>query len=97
MRRSLSRLAAIESENDNAEAGGLMNGARSLVAERDGAPVIVVHHTSKESDTLRGPSAFRDNADVVWVLKDDRNAFSMSSRPADGGKLTDGRRQGFAD
>lgn len=87
---TLSSLSTIESENDNAEAARLMNAARSLVAGRPGASVIVVHHVNKESGTLRGASAFRDNVDAVWVLKGDRDSFSMSSRPADGGKMKDG-------
>ena len=55
-----------------------------------GCTVIIVHHTNKASGGLRGSSVIRDNADMVWMLKGDPDAFFMSTKSKHGGKVKDG-------
>lgn len=89
---TLSSLATITAENDNAEAARLVAAAQTIARARDGVSVILAHHVPKDATNAgpRGASAFRDNTDAVWILKGDRHGFSMSSEAEHGGKLKDG-------
>lgn len=87
---TLSSLSTLESENDAAEVGRVMNAAKRVREANPGCTVILVHHTSKASGGLRGSSVIRDNADAVWMLKGDPDAFFMSTKSKHGGKVKDG-------
>jgi hypothetical protein len=87
---TLSSLSTLESENDAAEVGRVLNNAKRVREANPGCTVIIVHHTNKASGGLRGSSVIRDNADVVWMLRGDPDAFYMSTKSKHGGKVKDG-------
>jgi len=97
---TLSSLSSMDSENDNAQAAKVMNLARSVTAASPRTTAIVVHHANRASGTMRGASAFRDNADAVWVAfgtgNEQDKAFSLSSHASKGGKLRDGEARTIA-
>ncbi|MCL2795849.1 MAG: AAA family ATPase [Microbacteriaceae bacterium] len=84
-----STLAPVASENDNAEASDVLRTCREIAASTPGGSVVLVKHTDKANGTVRGAGAWRDDADMVWTLKGDRDMFAMSSYPSDGGKAKD--------
>lgn len=87
---TLSSLSTLVSENDAAEVGRLIGNAKKVREANPGCTVIIVHHTNKASGGLRGSSVIRDNADVVWMLRGDPDAFFMSTKAKHGGKVKDG-------
>jgi hypothetical protein len=87
---TLSSLSTLESENDAAEVGRLLNAAKHVREGNPGCSVIIVHHTNKASGGLRGSSVIRDNADAVWMLRGDSDAFFLSTKSKHGGKMKDG-------
>lgn len=87
---TLSSLSTLESENDAAEVARVLNAAKRVREVRPGCTVVIVHHTNKASGGLRGSSVIRDNADMVWMLRGDPDAFFMSTKSKHGGKVKDG-------
>ena len=87
---TLSSLTTLESENDAAEVARVIGAAKRIREANEGCTAIIVHHTSKGSGGLRGSSVIRDNADAVWMLKGDSDAFFMSNKSKHGGKMKDG-------
>jgi AAA domain len=87
---TLSTLSTLESENDAAEVARVLNNAKYVREGNPGCTVIIVHHTNKASGGLRGSSVIRDNADMVWMLRGDPDAFFMSNKSKHGGKVKDG-------
>lgn len=85
-------LARVKSENDNSEVGLVYKLAHHIV-QKIGATVVLVHHTNKEADLVRGATAFRCNSDAVVVAGSSRQAddqtFWLSTRSDEDGKQRD--------
>lgn len=87
---TFSQLAIVESENDNAEVGRVLEQARAIRQARPGTTVLIVHHVSK-GGRLRGASAIRNNADAVIVAKAAAgNTFHLTTEAAADGKQKNG-------
>jgi hypothetical protein len=90
---TLSQLASVTSENDNAELSKVLNQAKAIRLARPGASVVVVHHTGK-GGRLRGASAIRDNADSVIVAREtgtNLGGFYLTTENEHDGKQKNGR------
>lgn len=84
---TLSQLAAVESENDNAQLAAVMRQAKAIRMARPGTSVLIVHHVGK-AGTLRGATAIRDNADTVIIAKPKAGeTFALSTVNEDDGKM----------
>jgi len=88
---TLSQLAQVDSENDSAQMARVISQAKRITTARAGTSVLIAAHTNKASGTLRGSSAIRDNVDAVWMFKGTKDAFSLSNKQENGGKMRDGQ------
>ena len=89
---TLSVLANLTNENDNAEVAQIMANVHTI-AQATGATVMVIHHTTKSTGSVRGASAFVGNSDTVVVAakeKNDNSTFLLSTSAQHGGKQRDG-------
>lgn len=96
---TFSVLARVDSENDNAEVAQVMANAHTI-ARATGATVMLIHHTTKTSGSVRGASAFVGNADTVVVATEEKkknengeietDGFLLSTATHYGGKRRDG-------
>ena len=94
---TLSVLANLTNENDNAEVAQVMANVHTI-ARATGATTMVIHHTTKSSGTVRGASAFVGNSDTVVVAAKEKNSdgntatntFLLSTSAQHGGKQRDG-------
>ena len=89
---TLSVLANLTNENDNAEVAQIMANVHTI-AQGTGATVMVIHHTTKSTGSVRGASAFVGNSDTVVVAakeKNDNSTFLLSTSAQHGGKQRDG-------
>ncbi|NDB69723.1 MAG: hypothetical protein EB015_17305, partial [Methylocystaceae bacterium] len=73
---TLAACFAIEDENDNAKAAGVLRSLK-LIADQLNLVVIPIHHYGKAADTgLRGASAWHAGSDVVLSVQADRDQIS---------------------
>lgn len=94
---TLSVLANLTNENDNAEVAQVMANVHTI-AQATGATVMVIHHTTKSTGSVRGASAFVGNSDTVVVAAKEKNSdgntatntFLLSTSAQHGGKQRDG-------
>ena len=89
---TLSVLANLTNENDNAEVAQIMANVHTI-AQATGATAMVIHHTTKSTGSVRGASAFVGNSDTVVVAakeKNDNSTFLLSTSAQHGGKQRDG-------
>lgn len=92
---TFSMLARVGNENDNAEVAAVMANVNAIV-QATGATVVLIHHVTKESRSVRGASAFVGNADTVAIAAEDSRkdakpgTFVLSTDGAMGGKQRDG-------
>lgn len=85
-------LAHVSSENDNAEVAVVMANINAIVAAT-GATVVLVHHMTKTTGSVRGASAFVGNADTVMTVTADARddgGFILSTEAKYGGKQRNG-------
>ncbi|MDQ0645653.1 AAA family ATPase [Microbacterium murale] len=89
---TLSQLAEVENENDNAQLAAIMRQARAIRQARPGCSVLIVHHTNKgERGKVRGASAIRSNADAVIVARaSEGDTFKLSTKLEHDGKQKNG-------
>ncbi|MFJ2544382.1 AAA family ATPase [Microbacterium sp. NPDC087589] len=89
---TLSQLAEVENENDNAQLAAVLRQARAIRQARPGCSVLIVHHTNKgERAKVRGASAIRSNADAVIVARSaDGDTFKLSTKVEHDGKQKNG-------
>lgn len=91
---TFSVLAGVSNENDNAEVAAVMKNMNRIV-QTTGATVVLVHHVTKTSRTVRGASAFVGNADTVVIAGVDvrdgvaSDGFMLSTEATHGGKQRD--------
>lgn len=92
---TFSMLARVSNENDNAEVAAVMANVNSIV-QATGATVMLIHHVTKSTRSVRGASAFVGNADTVVMAEEEvKNrepcgTFMLSTDVAHGGKQRDG-------
>lgn len=92
---TFSKLARVESENDNAQVAQVMANAEAI-SEATGATVMLIHHVTKAGGSVRGAGAFTGNCDTVVMavetLDEDArpDGFMLSTASAHGGKQRDG-------
>lgn len=92
---TFSMLARVSNENDNAEVAAVMANVNTIV-QATGATVVLIHHVTKTSGSVRGASAFVGNADtVVMAVREvrdsvERDEFLLSTEARHGGKQRDG-------
>lgn len=93
---TLSVLANLTNENDNAEVAQIMANV-NRIAQGTGATAMVIHHTTKSTGSVRGASAFVGNADTVVVAAKEKSegqaatsTFLLSTSAQHGGKQRDG-------
>lgn len=92
---TFSVLARVSNENDNAEVAAVMFNVNAI-AQATGATVMLVHHVTKTTGSVRGASAFVGNADTVVVAGVDvrdgaaSDGFMLSTEARHGGKQRDG-------
>lgn len=87
---TLSQLAGIDNENDNAQMAKVFRIAKQLRDHKEGATVILVHHVTKGSGSVRGASAARSNADTVIIARKAGEGFMLSTDATHDGKQKDG-------
>lgn len=96
---TFSVLARVTNENDNSEVAQVMANAHTI-AEATGATVMLIHHVTKSTGSVRGASAFVGNADTVVVATEEKkknengeietDGFLLSTASHYGGKRRDG-------
>lgn len=86
---TLSQLADVDNENDNAQIARVYRQARAIREARPGCSVVVVHHISK-GERLRGASAIRDNSDAVIIQRRAGEGFMLSTKLEHDGKQKNG-------
>lgn len=86
---TLSQLANLDSEDNAAEMKRAIKAARRLCKANPGLTVIIVHHTVKSAEKVRGSGAIRGNTDWTWMLKGNPDALKMSNYLEDDGKAKD--------
>lgn len=92
---TFSMLARVGNENDNAEVAQVMANVNGIVAAT-GATVMLVHHVTKTTGSVRGAGAFVGNADTVVVAGVDvrdgaaSDGFMLSTEARYSGKQRDG-------
>ena len=92
---TFSMLARVSNENDNAEVAAVMANISKVVSET-GATVMLVHHVTKTTGSVRGASAFVGNADTVVMVKEEgttaaeKKGFFITTDRAYDGKQRDG-------
>jgi len=87
-----SQLSGVTDENSAAENARVLNAVRSIREVKEGASVVLVHHTDARATKARGSTTLTANVDTVIMLKPDASdGFSLSTRLEDGGKQKDGR------
>ena len=92
---TFSKLAKVESENDNVQVAQVMANAEAI-SQATGATVLLIHHVAKSTGSVRGASAFVGNVDtaVIAAQDTDKNAkpgdFLLSTDGYHGGKQRDG-------
>lgn len=88
---TLSQLAGLENENDNAEMSRVMAQAKAIRQARPGTTVLIVHHSSKAGG-VRGASTLRNNADAVIVALADTSGvgFHLTTENTSDGKQKNG-------
>ena len=92
---TFSKLAKVESENDNVQVAQVMANAEAI-SQATGATVLLIHHVTKAGGSVRGAGAFSGNCDTVVMAAEtlDENSkpygFKLSTSGADGGKQRDG-------
>lgn len=97
---TFSTLARVSNENDNAEVAQVMASVNAIVAAT-GATVLLIHHLTKSTGSVRGASAFVGNSDTVIIAAGDTSerpepgtspsSFLLSTDAYHGGKQRDGR------
>ena len=86
---TLSQLANLDSEDNAAEMKRAIKAARRLCKANPGLTVIIIHHTVKSAEKVRGSGAIRGNTDWTWMLKGNPDALKMSNYLEDDGKAKD--------
>jgi hypothetical protein len=89
-----SQLSNVDDENSAAKNALVFRNIKTLRDAREGASVVVVHHTDAAGKKARGSTAIRDNSDtVIMATKAGGDTFTLSTRDTDGGKQKDGKGQ----
>lgn len=92
---TFSMLARVSNENDNAEVAAVMANVNAIV-QATGATVMLIHHVTKTTRSVRGASAFVGNADTVVMAEEEIKdgapcgSFMLSTDVSRGGKRRDG-------
>lgn len=87
-----SQLSGVADENSAAENARVLNAIRSIREVKEGASVILVHHTDARGTKARGSTTLTANVDTVLMLKPDSGSgWSISTRLEHGGKQKDGQ------
>jgi KaiC/GvpD/RAD55 family RecA-like ATPase len=85
-----SQLANVDDENSAGKAAAVFRNIKTLRDGREGASVVVVHHTDAGGTKARGSTAIHANSDVVIIAKKAaEGTFTLSTRLGDGGKMKD--------
>lgn len=95
---TLSKLGGITNESDPAQVSRALLAAQKVREGKPGASSLVIHHTDARATKARGASPIRDNVDTLWMMRQEGDGFSLSTRVQDGGKMKDApeeRIQGF--
>jgi len=87
---TLSQLAYLDNENNNAEVALTFRAIKSIRDAREGTTVLVLDHTPVNGGKVRGATAKRDNSDTVIMAIPTGDTFSLSTVNEDGGKQKDG-------
>lgn len=87
---TLSQLGGIENENDASQAKRALQAAKRVRDAREGATVLIVHHTDARATKARGSTVIRDNADTVIMARGKSSGFTLTTDAEHGGKQKDG-------
>lgn len=91
---TLSQLAYLDNENNNAEVALTFRAIKSIRDAREGTTVLVLDHTPVNGGKVRGATSKRDNSDTVIMAipvgERGEDGFSLSTQNDDGGKQKDG-------
>ncbi|PPG84222.1 hypothetical protein C5C52_01410 [Rathayibacter sp. AY1E5] len=89
---TLSQLGGFDDENGAGKTGPKMalHAAKRIRDAREGASVLVIHHTDAKATKARGSTTIRDNADTLIMAKGTSSGFTLSTFAGDGGKQKDG-------
>ena len=91
---TLSQLAYLDNENNNAEVALTFRAIKSIRDAREGTTVLVIDHTPVNGGKVRGATSKRDNSDTVIMAipvgEKGEDGFSLSTQNDDGGKQKDG-------
>jgi RecA-family ATPase len=88
---TLSQLAYLDNENNNAEVALTFRAIKSIRDAREGTTVLVLDHTPVNGGKVRGATSKRDNSDTVIMAIPTGDTFSLSTMNEDGGKQKDGK------
>lgn len=92
---TFSMLAHVSNENDNAEVAQVMVNVNKIV-QATGATVVLIHHVTKTTRSVRGAGAFVGNTDTVIIADRGINTvgsdsnFALTTDNELGGKRRDG-------
>lgn len=92
---TFSMLARVGNENDNAEVAAVMANVNAIV-QATGATVVLIHHVTKTTRSVRGAGAFVGNTDTVIIADRGINdvgpngSFALTTDNELGGKRRDG-------
>lgn len=92
---TFSMLAHVTNENDNAEVAQVMVNVNKIV-QATGATVVLIHHVTKTTRSVRGAGAFVGNTDTVIIADRGINTvgsdsnFALTTDNELGGKRRDG-------
>jgi hypothetical protein len=91
---TLSQLAYLDNENNNAEVALTFRAIKSIRDAREGTSILVLDHTPVNGGKVRGATSKRDNSDTVIMAipvgEKGEDGFTLSTQNEDGGKQKDG-------